>query len=150
MAGLLAVFLAMCSLMGRCATHEVNLAYSIVDRNSSNVAIDHLKPHIQAQEHDDLQLRCVVTLLDATLEGVRLTWIFVPATYSIEDIPSLDDHDVVTLAKDGEVVAPNTGRMRARVRHRWDAVTDYDIEEHFLQIERVSINDEGIFSCQVC
>lgn len=150
MTRLAAVIFVLSVLTGKYEADKIELPrdYSVVDRNSTHVTIDHLRPRIQANEHDYLQLRCVVTLVDVQAAAISLTWTFLPATDSDGDVKFLDDK-VVALARDGEVIAPDRKGVSVIVRHRWDAVADVDIEEHFLRVKSLSLSDEGIFSCQV-
>ena len=53
------------------------------------------------------------------------------------------------LVKDGFVAEGNPRKVVASTQYEWDPITNFNVEEHFLKIERMQTEDQGLYICQV-
>ena len=124
------------------------------DRKDSNVVIEFMTTHTELYEGEVLNLRCVVNVMDNSDEEelkIQQQWKFVAGEDSSSELN--DEPEVKILASQGALlfqeIKEQYPRFSVNVRRSWDAVTDFNVEEHYLTIERVKPSDQGIYICQV-
>lgn len=123
-----------------------------------------IPPHSQVRLNDPLTLRCEISIRPETGKNHSVNWVLMPTTpeydYSYDEdgtssssgsSTSTESPAVAleTLVEDGFVAEGNPRKLKASVRYEWDAVTNFNVEEHYLKIERVQTADQGLYICQV-
>ncbi|TRY70067.1 hypothetical protein TCAL_15027 [Tigriopus californicus] len=111
--------------------------------NSLNASITFFTSHAEILEGSKFQFKCQIQMLelDAPIHAVEL--IFVPASEDKVRRLAVDDR------LDQGLSSAMRKRMRMVTRRRWDAIEDVNIEEHYLTIDPLILEDQGMYVCQV-
>ncbi|XP_059090457.1 hemicentin-2-like [Tigriopus californicus] len=111
--------------------------------NSLNASITFFTSHAEILEGSKFQFKCQIQMLelDAPIHAVEL--IFVPASEDKVRRLAVDDR------LDQGLSSAMRKRMRMVTRRRWDAIEDVNIEEHYLTIDPLILEDQGMYVCQI-
>lgn len=111
--------------------------------NSLNASITFFTSHAEILEGSKFQFKCQIQMLELEAPTHAVELIFVPAS----------EDEVRRLAVDDRLDQGLSSKMRKRMhmvtRRRWDAIEDVNVEEHYLTIDPLILEDQGMYVCQV-
>lgn len=111
--------------------------------NSLNASITFFTSHAEILEGSKFQFKCQIQMLELEAPTHAVELIFVPAS----------EDEVRRLAVDDRLDQGLSSKMRKRMhmvtRRRWDAIEDVNVEEHYLTIDPLILEDQGMYVCQI-
>eukprot|EP00095_Tigriopus_kingsejongensis_P012318 maker-scaffold1875_size25882-snap-gene-0.6 protein:Tk12318 transcript:maker-scaffold1875_size25882-snap-gene-0.6-mRNA-1 annotation:"hypothetical protein CAPTEDRAFT_151799" len=134
------VFLGM--FAGPILTHPPPLMDTLLP-NAVNASITFFTPHAEILEGSKFEFKCQIEMLELEAAPHEVEIIFVPSSAD----------EVHRIAANGHLDPTDRGssppRLNMVTRRRWDAIKDVNVEEHYLTIEPLLPEDQGMYVCQI-